>query len=103
MATLEARPALIRDARDLSTSRNQIAHGIVYSIPIVVKDKDGNPTVQTGYSMVPPWHGVFHLTKKTGQYFYSARDVDARTQTFQALAVRDSEFNRLLLPDAPKV
>jgi len=53
--------------------------------------------------MVPPWHGVFHLTKKTGQYLYSARDVDARTQTFQALAARVSEFNRLLLPDAPKV
>lgn len=87
--------ALIDEAGRLSTARHQIAHGIVCSIPIVVGD-----LIQPGYAMVPPWHAAFHLTKATGQYRYSSREINSYTQQFLALGDRVARFNEMLHPTA---
>jgi hypothetical protein len=85
--------ALIAEARELSTKRNDIAHGIVCSIPIVV-----NENVQPGYAMVPQLYAVFRLNDAEGHYWYGSSEIDTYTERFLALADRVAKFNEILNP-----
>lgn len=90
---------LIADSRKLAEKRNQIAHGIVYSMTVFSRRAGGEDVLTPGYAMVPPSHGVFHLTKATGQYFYNSPAIIDYTKDFIDLARRVAEFTSTLNPD----
>jgi hypothetical protein len=45
---------------------------------------------------MPPLLGVFHLTKNTGHYLYSSKEIDAYAAEFHALASRVKDFCEVL-------
>jgi hypothetical protein len=87
--------AIIRDARTLSIRRHHIAHGVVGSMPIFLSEQN---KVTTGFSIVPPSHGIFHLTKTTGQYMYGSKEINAYTSSFHELASKVKDFCAILHP-----
>lgn len=84
--------SLISGARRLAVFRHQIAHGVV----------DGYERAEGGivYKLVPPSHGVFHLTKATGQekYSYGSAEIDKFKAEFDAHSERAKAFNHSLHP-----
>lgn len=76
--------AMIAEAVRLSNFRHRIAHGIVSGQELTTHDE---------YRLVPPDHGLFHLTKRDGYYAYSSDDIKARAREFTDLAAQVQAFN----------
>jgi hypothetical protein len=75
--------SLIREARSLSIKRHQIVHGFVSSALMFFSE---HSIIRPGFFLMPPIYGVFHLTKSTGYYLYSSKEIDAYATEFHALA-----------------
>jgi hypothetical protein len=87
--------SIILEARRLSIRRHQIVHGIVSSAQIFSSE---NNIITPGFFLVPPLHGVFHLTKNTGHYLYSSKEIDAYAAEFHVLASRVEDFHKVISP-----
>jgi hypothetical protein len=87
--------SFIFETRRLSIRRHQIVHGFVSSSPMFFSELN---IITPGFFLVPPLHGIFHLTKTTGHYLYSSKEIDAYTDAFNALASRVKDFCDVLYP-----
>ena len=87
---------LVEDASELVQKRNQIAHGIVYSMTSVSKGSNGEVRLVPGYAMVPPWHGTFHI--KGDDFFYTSRAIIDYTDDYIELAGRVAALTGTLNP-----
>lgn len=93
--------SLIGEARQLSTYRNQIAHGVVTPVQMPPLNMPLEPWPEPTwiYVLMPSWYGVFHLTKTTGYYQYGSKQVDEFTSKFHSLAEGVREFiEKLRMP-----
>lgn len=75
---------LLKQAKELSSYRHNIAHGMVVGLDL--------PSRQV-FVLVPPAHGFFHLTKKTGDYSYRPTDIASYTRRFNDLSRLVQAFN----------
>jgi hypothetical protein len=80
---------LIEEANRLSSFRHRIAHGVV--IGLTIDD-------HIEYRLVPPTHGVFHLTKNDGYYGYTPAEIDGYATQFADLARQIRQHNHELHP-----
>jgi hypothetical protein len=84
---------LVLEARRISIRRHQIVHGFVSSSPMFFSDLN---IITPGFFLLPPLHGIFHLTKNTGHYIYSSKEIDAYAAEFNELASRVKDFCEIL-------
>jgi hypothetical protein len=85
--------SLILEARRISIRRHQIVHGLVSSAHTFLSELN---IITPGFFLMPPLLGVFHLTKNTGHYLYSSKEIDAYAAEFHALASRVKDFCEVL-------
>jgi len=85
--------ALAAEAERLSYRRNQIAHGIIHSVPVydsTFRDAaDGWPIPMIQYCLVPPRYAVFRLTSKDGAgYSHNSDEIRVYASSFAACAAK---------------
>ncbi len=91
---------IIREAKRLAVFRHQIAHGLVVSLASYpgIPTESGMQIPLPAFLLMPPSHGLFHLTKTTGHYRYGAKEINEYADEFYALGTKVQNFNRTLLP-----